>query len=275
MDDNEPSGRAGPPPAARRPNRRRRPGPPGAGPHGSTLADAAPEPTPRPRELVATWAWAVGGIALATALARVEPTGLLRGNLAGVAALVFLLLPDPRIRAAGGTWRESGLPWWGLRDGRTWRAWARGAAVGAGVGLVVLPAFGLALVAALRALGQATVLAPRLPDGLAWAAATQVLVVALPEELFYRGWMQTAWARRGPGRRVLGATLGPGFLATQALFAAGHLVTLQPWRLATFFPGLLFGWLRARTGDVAAPVVLHALSNLFLVVLDASLAAPR
>jgi membrane protease YdiL (CAAX protease family) len=52
-------------------------------------------------------------------------------------------------------------------------------------------------------------------------------------------------------------------------------VTLQPWRLATFFPGLLFGWLRARTGGVVAPAVAHALSNLLLLFLEASLAAQR
>jgi uncharacterized protein len=84
--------------------------------------------------------------------------------------------------------------------------------------------------------------------------------------------MQTSWARgaRGHGVTVLGARLGPGFLATQALFALGHLVVLQPWRVATFFPGLLFGWLRARTGSVAAPVLVHALANLFIKTLEAS-----
>jgi membrane protease YdiL (CAAX protease family) len=87
--------------------------------------------------------------------------------------------------------------------------------------------------------------------------------------------MQSGWARSGPSRRILGAEIGPGFLATQVLFAAGHLVTLQPWRLTTFFPGLLFGWLRARTGNVVAPVVVHALSNLLVLVLDASLRVPR
>jgi membrane protease YdiL (CAAX protease family) len=117
------------------------------------------------------------------------------------------------------------------------------------------------------------VLVPQVPDGLALAVVTQVLVVAAPEELFYRGWMQTAWARHGPTRTVLGAPVGPGFVATQALFAAGHLVTLDPWRLATYFPGLLFGWLRARTGGVAAPIVAHALSNLLVLFLRASLIA--
>jgi membrane protease YdiL (CAAX protease family) len=69
---------------------------------------------------------------------------------------------------------------------------------------------------------------------------------------------------------VLGASLGSGFLATQALFAVGHLVVLQVWRLGTFLPGLLFGWLRERTGGLAAPVLFHALSNLFIAVLEAS-----
>jgi membrane protease YdiL (CAAX protease family) len=97
-------------------------------------------------------------------------------------------------------------------------------------------------------------------------------VVALPEELFYRGWMQTSWARGAPERgvRVLGARLGAGFVLTQLLFAAGHLVTLQPWRLATFFPGLWFGWLRERTGGLAAPIAAHAASNLFIKVLERS-----
>ena len=112
----------------------------------------------------------------------------------------------------------------------------------------------------------------RLPAGFAQEIPLQILVVALPEELFYRGWMQTSWAWSAPGRgvRVLGVRLGAGFLWTQILFAAGHLVVLQPWRLATFLPGLWFGWLRERHGSIVAPVVAHALSNLFLRALEAS-----
>lgn len=230
---------------------------------------------PSPRAILATWAWVVAGIGAAVAVGAVEPTGLLRRNLGGVAALLFLLVPDHRIRAQGASWSDYGLPWWGLRDRRTWRAWGRGAAVGLLVSVLVLPAFALGLLAVARLAGIPSAFAFRLPPGLGVAAATQLLAVALPEELFYRGWMQTGWARSGPQRRVLGASIGPGFLATQALFAVGHLVTLQPWRLLTFFPGLLFGWLRARTGDVVAPVVVHAMSNLLLLLLDASLTAPR
>jgi hypothetical protein len=44
----------------------------------------------------------------------------------------------------------------------------------------------------------------------------------------------------------------------------GHLLTeIHPSRLAVFFPALLFGWLRARTSGVGAPLALHALFNLF------------
>jgi uncharacterized protein len=231
---------------------------------------SAPLP-PRPRELVGTWALAVGGIALAVLLAPLDPTGLLSANLGGVAALLFVLLPDGRLRARGETWPSCGFPWWGAADPRTWRAWGLGALRGLAVSAVVLPAFAVLF----WAWNGFPAISPRLPSQPVVRVVTQFLVIALPEELFYRGWMQTSWARRGTPRRILGAPLGPGFLATQALFAAGHLVTLQPWRLATFFPGLLFGWVRARTGDVVAPVVVHALSNLALLVLEASLLAPR
>jgi membrane protease YdiL (CAAX protease family) len=232
-------------------------------------------PPPTRRAILASWGWVVAGIGAASVLGSVEPSGLLRRNLGGVAALLFVLVPDYLIRARGESWKAYGLPWWGLGDRRTWKAWGRGAAAGLAVSGLVLPLYTLALLAVARLSGMPAVLEARLPPGLALAAATQLLAVALPEELFYRGWMQTAWGRSGPSRRVLGAELGPGFLATQVLFAVGHLVSLQPWRLATFFPGLLFGWVRARTGSVVAPAVVHALSNVLVLVLDASLKVPR
>jgi len=252
-------------------------------------AAAAPPPAAAPaarRELVVTWALAIGGLALARLASLAEPTGLLAANLAGVAAFLFVWLPDRRLRARDESWEAHGAPFHGLADARTWRHWGRGAAIGLLTCAVVFPIFlaGFALFAgALPHLppGLARLLAPyagapsfrlRFPDGLPLLALVQVLVVALPEELFYRGWMQTRWARSAPGEGidVLGARLGRGFLWTQALFAAGHLVSLQPWRIGTFFPGLLFGWLRERTGSIAAPVVVHALSNLFIATLERS-----
>jgi membrane protease YdiL (CAAX protease family) len=100
---------------------------------------------------------------------------------------------------------------------------------------------------------------------LADDALGQWLVIALPEEAFYRGYLQSALdAAWQPRLRVLGAEVGPSLLVTSAIFAGGHLATeLDANRLAVFFPALLFGWLRARTGGIGASVALHALCNLF------------
>jgi membrane protease YdiL (CAAX protease family) len=250
----------------------------------------APWPEPGrpdpPRALVGTWAKAILGLAAARALSFVDPSGLLGANLAGVAAFLFIALPEARLRSRGETWDAYGVPWHGARDPRTWAALRRGVRDALWVCAVLFPLFGgvfwaysellphlpAGLARVLAPYAGTPRLAPRLPDRLLLLVAIQLLVVALPEELFYRGWMQTSWARVAPRRgvTVLGARLGAGFLATQLLFAAGHLVVLHPWRVATFFPGLLFGWLRERTGGIVAPVLVHALSNLFLATLEAS-----
>ncbi|MCA9648052.1 MAG: CPBP family intramembrane metalloprotease [Polyangiaceae bacterium] len=93
----------------------------------------------------------------------------------------------------------------------------------------------------------------------------EIAVIALPEEAFFRGFLQSeldrAWA---PRWKLLGAYVGPGLIVSSALFAVGHVATeLRPDRLAVFFPSLLFGWMRARTGGIGSGVLFHAMCNLF------------
>ncbi|HEX3771373.1 MAG TPA: MrtC family glutamic-type intramembrane protease [Polyangiaceae bacterium] len=107
------------------------------------------------------------------------------------------------------------------------------------------------------------------PLEVANEALGQVLVIALPEEAFYRGYLQSrldeVWT---PRWNVLGAEVGPGVVAASAIFAVGHLATVQlPTRLAVFVPALFFGWLRARTGGIGASVFFHATCNLYSMVL--------
>lgn len=107
---------------------------------------------------------------------------------------------------------------------------------------------------------------------LAWIAPVkpfdavlgQLVVVALPEEAFFRGYLQTALDRAWKGRvRVLGADVGYGLLVASALFAIGHIATVpHPARLAVFFPSLVFGWMRARTKGIGAGVAFHTACNL-------------
>lgn len=97
------------------------------------------------------------------------------------------------------------------------------------------------------------------------SALGEVMMIALPEEAFYRGYLLTAlddiWP---PTRRLLGAPVGIGLVVSSAIFALGHLLTeFDPSRLAVFFPALVFGWLRARTGGVGAAILFHAFCNLF------------
>jgi membrane protease YdiL (CAAX protease family) len=106
---------------------------------------------------------------------------------------------------------------------------------------------------------------PASPPALGAEVMGQLLVIALPEEAFYRGYLQTrlddAWGARF---RLLGATVGPGLVVSAAIFALGHLATeVHPNRLAVFFPALLFGWLRARTGGIGSALLVHASFNLF------------
>jgi membrane protease YdiL (CAAX protease family) len=106
----------------------------------------------------------------------------------------------------------------------------------------------------------------RIPPSFADDLPGQLLVIALPEEAFFRGYLQTALDAVWPPRWTLwGAKIGPSLVVTSAIFAVGHLLTEpHPSRLAVFFPSLLFGWLRARTGGIGASVLFHAACNLFV-----------
>ncbi len=93
----------------------------------------------------------------------------------------------------------------------------------------------------------------------------QILLVALPEEVFYRGYLQTRLdSMFGRDVRVLGVMVNPWSLVlTSALFAIGHFLTIpSPARLAVFFPSLLFGWMRRASDGVMAPILYHAACNI-------------
>lgn len=107
-------------------------------------------------------------------------------------------------------------------------------------------------------------LTPRIGDAFDEIAG-QLVIIALPEEAFYRGYLQSRLDDAWPPRwNVLGARVGPSLFVASAIFALGHLATIHaPARLAVFFPALLFGWLRARTRGVGASIAYHAACNVF------------
>lgn len=90
---------------------------------------------------------------------------------------------------------------------------------------------------------------PPLEDTLFW----QGLLVVLPEEVFFRGYLYDAFEETG----------WEPVLCSSVLFAAGHLLIYPSWyRALTLFPGLLLGGGRKITGNIYVPVLLHLLFNL-------------
>ena len=94
----------------------------------------------------------------------------------------------------------------------------------------------------------------------------QLLLVALPEEVFYRGYVQSRLEQKYPrNRKFMGVEVSwKALIYTSGIFAIGHILTIShPARLAVFFPSLLFGWMRNATGSVLSAVLFHATCNLF------------
>jgi membrane protease YdiL (CAAX protease family) len=120
----------------------------------------------------------------------------------------------------------------------------------------------------------------RLPDewsayaglGVVLAVAIELFAIALPEEVFHRGYLMSALEEIWPPKhRILGAQIGVAAVVASLMFALGHLVGMaEAARLATFFPGLLFSWLWRKSGSLWAPALFHAASNLLMAVLIAS-----
>lgn len=132
------------------------------------------------------------------------------------------------------------------------------------------------LAAAMRWLGFAPHVIPDISYVGVWPSSPLLLIayhlffVAIPEELFYRGYVQSRLDEVWPPKwQVFGADVGWGLIAACAIFAVGHsIVSLQWWHPFIFFPSLIFGWMRARTGTIVAGALFHAWSNVQVTTLD-------
>jgi membrane protease YdiL (CAAX protease family) len=86
------------------------------------------------------------------------------------------------------------------------------------------------------------------------ALAVQLFGVCLPEEIFFRGFLQETFGNNSRG--VVAASL---------LFAVAHLPAFffsgDSFAPLTFFPSLIMGFLYLRTSGVIAPTIFHFLAN--------------
>jgi membrane protease YdiL (CAAX protease family) len=106
---------------------------------------------------------------------------------------------------------------------------------------------------------------PRLPQNLGRLIFHQFVDVALPEEFFFRAYLQSQLNRTfGRPYRFLQVRWGLGLPLAAALFALCHLIYGNIWQLKVFFFGVFAGWLRERNQSIAAPIVYHAAGNILL-----------
>jgi membrane protease YdiL (CAAX protease family) len=212
-------------------------------------------PSKLPLEVVAVFA---GQLALVAGLVQLDRVFALGGYLHALVGLVFIFVPVLVLDRRGKPYKR-----YGLGFGRP-----------AGIGVDLLFVLGaMAICFPPIVLGAPTFwgIGDRAwsfawPTGYPGVALSHLLVVALPEEFFYRGYLMGRLDDIFRGRiNLLGARVGWGFLIQAAAFAVGHfLVDLEPQRLGVFFPALAFGWLRARRGTIVAPVAFHAAANVFM-----------
>jgi membrane protease YdiL (CAAX protease family) len=105
---------------------------------------------------------------------------------------------------------------------------------------------------------QAAKLAGMLP--MLWLGT--VIVAPVTEELLFRGFLQRGWAASWLG--------GAGtIVVTSALWAALHQQYNWLGIFSIFLMGLLFGWVRQRSGSTTLTIMLHALNNLLAMILVA------
>lgn len=114
--------------------------------------------------------------------------------------------------------------------------------------------------------------APALTGKLLEFCLVQLVVVALPEELFFRGFLLGLLEKRfPPKRRILGGGVGLALVISALAFAVIHVPKANdPRQLATFFPALVFGWMRSATGSILASTLTHAGSNILVRFLELS-----
>lgn len=107
-------------------------------------------------------------------------------------------------------------------------------------------------------LGASTGQSVTMPLGLLLSV---VLFQPILEELLFRGFLQGFLLRMESGRRSAhGITVANA--TTSTLFVAAHLVYQPPlWAVAVFFPSLVFGFFRDKTGSVLPAIALHVAFN--------------
>jgi membrane protease YdiL (CAAX protease family) len=205
--------------------------------------------------LVATIAVAVAyAIGAPGSLDVNDPWYLLASQLALWVGFVGAVVVASHMNGTGSLTADYGLSWPRPKD--LWLGFL-GSWAGRILPLIVL----VCIVVAGSGFGSPNAASPRIlgvtPSGTAgWAVLVSLAVIGAPlvEELFFRGLLQGAFTRR------IGAV--PALFVTASIFSFAHVLNEGLLAPLVLFPmAVVLGYLRYRTGRLAAGMVAHALFN--------------
>lgn len=88
----------------------------------------------------------------------------------------------------------------------------------------------------------------------------QLFLVALPEEVFFRGYLQEKIGNNLRGILIVSSLFAIGHFATVCL-GGGYAGTVCLKTLLTFFPSIVMGFMYAKTGTIWGNVIFHFFAN--------------
>ena len=128
----------------------------------------------------------------------------------------------------------------------------------------------------LRSYGLELPLRVALPQNQPWLSWVlyQFLYVAVAEEVFFRGYLQSNILRlTNTTKWRCGLQNWASIVLSAACFAGAHaIVHGQAISVLTFLPGLILGWLFIRTRSLLAPILFHGMANICYCIMAVVLA---
>ena len=98
---------------------------------------------------------------------------------------------------------------------------------------------------------------------------TQLLLVALPEEVFFRGYLQTKLGNNIKGIIIVSLLFAVEHFITLCL-GGGHSISICAQSILTFFPSLIMGYLYFATKSLWASIIFHFFANIVHIALALS-----
>jgi len=150
-------------------------------------------------------------------------------------------------------------------DGTFFKSDFKGVLLGLGVSLVLLSIYVAVIIFYGYYIGKSLVV-----NALSISfILTQLLMVALPEEVFFRGYLQNRIGNNIKGVIIVSLLFAVGHFITLCL-GGGHNLAICTQAILTFFPSLVMGYLYLVTRTLWASIIFHFFANIVHIAIGLS-----